>query len=133
MSEQSVNLFNNFRLKHPNFTAQNPSMQGNETIQQATQASGTGYVNNRLNASKDADPMTTLGLTTAIGYGIGQGMDYFGPKCEGEYEKTILGKLGSLGDKFSKNTKLGRFIENTCVKLTLAGINFQRKVQLFTP
>ncbi len=127
MSEQSVNLFNNFRLKHPNFTAQNPSMQGNETIQQATQASGTGYVNNRLNASKDADPMTTLGLTTAIGYGIGQGMDYFGPKCEGEYEKTILGKLGSLGDKFSKNTKLGRFIENNLRKINIGWYKLSKK------
>lgn len=119
MSEQGINLFNNFIQKRPNFTANDPSMQGgNDAVAQATQASGAGYVNNRLNASKDADPLTTLGLTTAIGYGIGQGMDYFGPKCEGKYEKTILGKLGSWGDKFSKDTKVGRFIEKQLNKMS---------------
>ncbi len=118
MSDQSINLFNNLKQKQPNFTAQNPSMQGgNETIAQATQASGAGYVNNRLNASKDADPLTTLGLTTAIGYGIGQGMDYFGPKCEGKYEQTILGKLGAFGDKIAK-TKVGAFIERQLDKVS---------------
>ena len=71
--QQGINLFNNFIQKRPNFTANAPSMQGgNDAVAQATQASGAGYVNNRLNASKDADPLTTLGLTTAIGYGIGQ-------------------------------------------------------------
>ena len=127
MSEQGINLFNNYRLRQPNFTAQDPSMQGNEQIQQATQASGAGYVNNRLNASKDANPLTTLGLTTAIGYGIGQGMDYFGPKCEGQYEKTILGKLGGLGDKFSKDTKVGRFIEKSLRKLNAGWYKLSNK------
>ncbi len=127
MSEQGINLFNNYRLRQPNFTAQDPSMQGNEQIQQATQASGAGYVNNRLNASKDADPLTTLGLTTAIGYGIGQGMDYFGPKCEGKYEQTILGKLGSWGDKFSKDTKVGRFIERGLRKINIGWYKLSNK------
>ena len=118
MSEQGLNLFNNFINKRPNFTALDPTMQGgNETLQHATQASGAGYVNNRLNASKDADPLTTLGLTTAIGYGIGQGMDYYSPKCEGKYEQTILGKLGKWGDKFSTDTRIGRFIERGLRKL----------------
>lgn len=127
MSEQGINLFNNYRLRQPNFTAQDPTMQGNETIQQATQASGAGYVNNRLNASKDANPLTTLGLTTAIGYGIGQGMDYFGPKCEGKYEQTILGKLGSWGDKFSKDTKVGRFIERSLRKMSVGWYKLSKK------
>jgi len=119
MSDQGLNLYNNSLNKRPDFTAQPPTMQGgNETIQQATQASGAGYVNNRLNASKDADPMTTLGLTTAIGYGIGQGMDYFGPKCEGKYEQTILGKLGAFGDKLAK-TKVGAFIERQLDKASV--------------
>lgn len=127
MADQGINLFSNYRLKQPNFTALDPTMQGNETIQQATQASGAGYVNNRLNASKDADPLTTLGLTTAIGYGIGQGMDYFGPKCEGKYEQTILGKLGSWGDKFSKDTKVGRFIERGLRKISAGWYKLSKK------
>lgn len=131
MSDQGVNLFNNYKLKHPNFTSQDPSMQGgNDAIQQATQASGAGYVNNRLNASKDANPLTTLGLTTAIGYGIGQGMDYFGPKCEGQYEKTILGKLGAWGDKFSKNTRVGRFIERSLRKINAGWYKLSNKSRI---
>lgn len=131
MSEQGLNLFNNFINKRPNFTALDPTMQGgNETLQQATQASGAGYVNNRLNASKDADPLTTLGLTTAIGYGIGQGMDYYGPKCEGKYEQTILGKLGKWGDKFSTDTKIGRFIERGLRKLNAGWYKLSNKSRI---
>ena len=131
MSEQGLNLFNNFVNKRPNFTALDPTMQGgNETLQHATQASGAGYVNNRLNASKDADPLTTLGLTTAIGYGIGQGMDYYGPKCEGKYEQTILGKLGKWGDKFSTDTKIGRFIERGLRKLNAGWYKLSNKSRI---
>lgn len=121
MSEQGINSLNNYKLKQPNFTAQNPSMQG------TNQTTGTGYVENRLNASKDADPLTTLGLTAAIGYGIGQGMDYFGPKCEGEYEKTILGKLGKWGDDFSKKTKFGRFVEERLRKIEAGWYKLSKK------
>ena len=112
MSNQAINKFNQ-GFQNPsqlNFSQGGaPIMQGqgNEVVQQA----GGGAYLNRAKASQDADPLTTLGLTAAIGYGIGQGMEHFGPKCEGEYSKTILGKLGSWGDKFSTDTKVGRFIE----------------------
>lgn len=119
MSNQSVNQYNLANLRNQqqlNF-AQNvtPAMQGTEGSEVIQQAGGGTYVN-RAKASQDADPLTTLGLTAGIGYGIGQAMDYFGPKCEGEYEKTILGKLGAAGDKFAKETNVGRFIESTFQK-----------------
>lgn len=106
MSNQGVNLYS-YQKQQPNFSAQGPNlaMQG-QTVE-------NNYIANRAKASQDADPLTTLGLTAGIGYGIGQAMDKFGPKCEGEYKDTILGKLGEKGDNFSKNTKVGRFIENT--------------------
>ena len=90
-----------------------PVMHGQNSTGDVVQQAGGGAYMNRARASQDADPLTTLGLTAAIGYGIGQGMDHFGPKCEGEYKDTILGKLGEKGDNFSQNTKVGRYIEGT--------------------
>lgn len=120
MSNQGINLFGNYNRKVSFGASGEPAMQGgNEAIAQAQQATGTSYMSNRVNASKDANPLTTLGLTAGIGYGIGQAMDYFGPKCEGKYEESMLGKLGSWGDKFSKETKVGRFIERNLRKLNV--------------
>ena len=120
MSNQGINLFGNYNRKVSFGASGEPAMQGgNEAIAQAQQATGTSYMSNRVNASKDANPLTTLGLTAGIGYGIGQAMDYFGPKCEGKYEESMLGKLGSWGDKFSKETKIGRFIERNLRKLNV--------------
>lgn len=113
MSQQGINPYN---LKNQvNFERNSsPVMQG-QTIATA----GTNQIANRVNASKDANPLTTLGLTLGLGYGIGQGMDYFNDKCGGEYSKSFFGKLGGLGDRFSQNTKVGRFIENTYRKLKI--------------
>ncbi len=76
----------------------------NQTVQD-------NYFSNRVNASKEANPMVTLGAGTVLWYAIAQGMDKFNPKCEGEYSKSILGKVGNWGDKFSKNTLVGRKLE----------------------
>ena len=72
MTGQQINPFNNYNNVWVVLLTRNPAMQGgNEALQQAKQTAGNSYVNNRLNASKDADPLTTLALTTGIGYGIG--------------------------------------------------------------
>ncbi len=119
MSNQGVTQYNLLNLRNQqqlNFAQNgNPTMQGVDGTDVIQQAGGGAYVN-RVKASQDADPLTTLGLTAGIGYGIGQAMDHFGPKCEGEYEKTIFGKLGKAGDNFAKNTKVGRFIESAFQK-----------------
>ena len=119
MSQQSVNPYH--LRNQVGFSAQsNPAMQGTTpTANEVAQAAGAGQLSNRINASKDANPLTTLGLTLGLGYGIGQGMDYFGKACEGEYDKSFFGKLGGWGDKFSKNTKIGRYIENSFRKLNV--------------
>lgn len=119
MSQQSINPYNYRNYNQVGFSSQIPAMQGQPTTDEVIQAAGAGQLSNRINASKDANPLTTLGLTLGLGYGIGQGMDYFGKACEGQYDKTLLGKVGGWGDKFSKNTKLGRFIENSYRKLKI--------------
>ncbi len=116
MSQQSVNQY-----KYQLAFGQSPVMQG-----QNVATLGTNQIANRVNASKDANPLTTAGLTLGLGYGIGQGMDYFNEKCGGEYSKSFFGKLGALGDKFSKNTKVGRFIENSYRKIKIWSKNKEK-------
>lgn len=119
MPNQNISQYNLANLRNQqqvNFSqGLNPAMQGADGAEVMQQAGGGTYVN-RVKASQDADPLTTAGLTLGIGYGIGQAMDHFGPRCEGKYEETVLGKLGIAGDRFAKNTKLGRFIENSFQK-----------------
>ena len=76
----------------------------NQTVQDS-------YVSNRVKASQDTNPLVTLGVGSALWYGIAQGMDKFNPKCEGEYSKTILGKVGGWGDRFTKNTWVGKKLD----------------------
>lgn len=87
--------------KQVNFQ-QNPApvMQG-AAADAAKQKVDNSYIAKRANASAESNPLATLGLGTAVWYGLAQGMDKFNPKCEGEYSKTILGKLGAWGDKVS--------------------------------
>ena len=121
MSNQAINKFNqglqsqsqvNFLQNTP------PVMQGQNTGADVVQQTGGGGYLNRAKASQDANPLTTLGLSAGIGYGLGQAMDSFGPKCRGEYDKTVLGRLGAWGDKVSRDTKFGRFIERVFGKKT---------------
>lgn len=112
MSQQSVNLYN-LRNNQVGFSSQNtnPAMQGQTTASDVVQSTGAGQLSNRLKASKDADPLTTLGLTLGIGYGIGQGMDVYNRNFNQEYSKTITGKVANRVDKFFENNSVGKFIE----------------------
>lgn len=85
-------------------------MQGvdKEKIKQSVDNS---YLANRAKASEETNPLAMLGTGTAVWYGLGQAMDKFNPKCEGEYGETILGKAGKLGDKFSTKTWVGKGFE----------------------
>ena len=97
---------------------QTPVMQG-AAADVAKQKVDNSYIAKRANASAESNPLATLGLGTAIWYGLAQGMDKFNPKCEGEYSKTILGKLGAWGDKVSSKgigKKINDFIRWLNVK-----------------
>ncbi len=99
------------------------SMQG-QGIQDTVENS---YIANRAKASGDANPLTTLALTAGIGYGLGQAMDRFNPMCGGEYNKSILGKLGNWGDNFAKNNAVGKFIEKGLQRINVGFYNLSKK------
>ena len=114
MSQQGINPYNLKNYNQVGFSAQNvnPAMQGQTTAGEVVQSTGAGQLSNRLKASKDADPLTTLGLTLGIGYGIGQGMDVYNRNFNKEYSQTITGKVGNKIDKFFENNRFGKFIES---------------------
>ena len=86
-----------------------PAMQGVEG-EKLKQSVDNSYLANRVKASsgEESNPFATLGVGTALWYGISQGMDKLNPKMEGKYEDTILGKMGAWGDKVATHsTKSG--------------------------
>lgn len=116
MSEQ-INGLNipSLQVKPVNFQqGQSPALQGitpSVEAENIKKSVDNSYLANRVKASEDADPRAKAALTVASWYGISQGMDYFNKKSNGEYLKSIPGRLGNLGDKFATKTWLGRKIE----------------------
>lgn len=113
MSNQSVNIPSivnkpvNFQQNMP---ANITSMQGVDT-EKIKQSVDHSYLANRARASEEANPAAVLGLTGAAWYRISQGMDRLNPKFGGEFQNSLLGKLGRWGDKISTKNPIGRKIE----------------------
>lgn len=104
------NIYKNQQI--PQFQAMSQTQSQNTQQQQAMQAANPellkqniqdSYVANRVSETTD-DPKGML-YTAAIGvpawFAITQGMDYVNKKCRGNYEDTILYKVGNFGDKVS--------------------------------
>ena len=114
MSQQAVNGLNipSIQNKRPVSFQQNatPTMQGvtqDQVKQTARETADNNYLANRAKASKDTNPFALFGLGAALWYGIGQMMDKINPHFGGDWEKSIGGKVGGLGDKIS-STWLGK-------------------------
>lgn len=131
MSTQSVNSINipvlnnkkniNFQqgATVPQFQSQT-AMQGAPVDKEAIrQTVDNSYIANRARASQDNNPLAVAGLGAASWYGISQGMEKLNYKTGEAYEKTIYGKLGALGDKFSEKTWVGRKLQ-TAINWTSA-------------
>lgn len=131
MSTQSVNSINipvlnnkkniNFQqgATVPQFQSQT-AMQGAPVDREAIrQTVDNSYIANRARASQDNNPLAVAGLGAASWYGISQGMEKLNYKTGEAYEKTIYGKLGALGDKFSEKTWVGRKLQ-TAINWTSA-------------
>lgn len=137
MSNQAISNLNIPSLdnKKPVVFQQNGSlpMQGvavDKAKQAVDKTVDTNYLSNRVNASKEADPRAVLGATAGSWYLISQGMDRFSPACSGEYNKTILGRLGGWGDKFCTKTWVGRQLENGLQKIDLAFEKLSKKSKI---
>ncbi len=107
VSNNNINLRQNIPMQAGIQPLQGMQNVDGEKIKQSVDNS---YLANRVKASTDdeSNPFATLGVGTALWYGISQGMDKLNPMMEGKYEDTILGKMGAWGDKVATNsTKSG--------------------------
>ena len=110
-----------------------PAMQGAtaENVKHAVDKTvDTKYLSNRVNASKEADPRAVLGATAGTWYLTNLAMDKFGPRCTGDYNKTILGKLGGWGDTFCTKTWVGRQLEKGLRKIDVALYKLSKKSKI---
>lgn len=92
---------------------QQPPMQGSgDVAASANNAVNNSYIANRARASQDNNQLAVAGIGAATWYGLSQGMEIVNNKYStGDYNKTVYGKLGALGDRFSTNTWLGRKLQ----------------------
>lgn len=130
MVSNNINLKNNIPMQ-AGIPQPLPTMQGvdGEKLKQSVDNS---YLANRVKASsgEEANPLATLGVGTAVWYGIAQGMDKLNPKMEGKYEETILGKMGAWGDKVATSaTKdgIGKKVDTFLRKLNIGWWKLSKK------
>lgn len=128
---------NNINLKYNNIPMQAgvpqplPAMQGIEG-EKIKQSVDNSYLANRMKASsgEETNPLASLGVGTAVWYGIAQGMDKLNPKMEGKYEDSILGKMGAWGDKVATNSTkngVGKKIDNFLRKMNIGWWKLSKK------
>jgi len=93
--------------------SQQPPMQGTgDVAATANNAVNNSYIANRARASQDNNQLAVTGIGAATWYGLSQGMEIVNNKYStGDYNKTVYGKLGTLGDRFCTNTWIGRKLQ----------------------
>jgi hypothetical protein len=144
MSQQGINGLNiptiqnkqiSFRQNAlPQAGLNNTSMQGNTPLQgidtdKVMQSVDNSYYANRVKASEDEDTLKVWGLTLPIWLGIAKFMDYFNPKCAGEYKDSLPGKFSGLGDNFAQKTPVGKALNNFMRWVNVKTYNLSKKSQ----
>jgi hypothetical protein len=109
-------------------------MQGTTNLQgidtdKVIQSVDNSYYANRVKASEDEDALKVWGLTIPIWLGLSKFMDYFNPKCVGDYKDSIPGKFTSLGDKFAQKTPVGNALNNFFRWVNVKTHNLSKKSQ----
>lgn len=129
VSNNNINLRQNIPMQAGIQPLQGMQNVDGEKIKQSVDNS---YLANRVKASTDdeSNPFATLGVGTALWYGISQGMDKLNPMMEGKYEDTILGKMGAWGDKVATNSTksgLGKKIDTFLRKMKIGWWKLTKK------
>lgn len=78
-----------------------PAMQADINTQKLKEGVTDSYLGNRLTSFSDIDPLLQYGVTIPTWLIINQAMDRYLKFCKGDYNKTVLYKIGNAGDKFS--------------------------------
>ena len=130
------NIYKNQQI--PQFQAMSQTQSQNTQQQQAMQAANPellkqniqdSYVANRVSETTD-DPKGML-YTAAIGvptwFAITQGMDYYNKKCRGDFNDTVLHKIGKFGDDIADFTTQNKFAKSSFGQAIASGYNSVKK------
>ncbi len=99
----------------------NPAMGAQIDGQVLKEATEDNFIGNRINAYGEIDQLTQLGLTLPVAVAINAGMDKYLKLYDGEYSKSLAGKIGNFGDKVSDfvgNSPVGKFFKSANNKIS---------------
>lgn len=103
------------------------SMQANpELLKQNIQDS---YVGGRVAETAD-DPkgmLATGAIAVPTWFAISQGMDYYNKKCRGDFNDTVLHKIGKFGDDIANFTTQNKFAKSSFGQSIASGYNSVKK------
>ncbi len=108
-------------------TQNQQSMQANpELLKQNIQDS---YVAGRVSETTD-DPkgmIYTGAIAVPTWFAISQGMDYYNKKCRGDFNDTVLHKIGKFGDDIADFTTQNKFAKSSFGQSIASGYNSVKK------
>ena len=108
-------------------TQNQQSMQANpELLKQNIQDS---YVGGRVAETAD-DPkgmLATGAIAVPTWFAISQGMDYYNKKCRGDFNDTVLHKIGKFGDDIADFTTQNKFAKSSFGQSIASGYNSVKK------
>lgn len=130
------NIYKNQQI--PQFQAMSQTQSQNTQQQQAMQAANPellkqniqdSYVANRVSETAD-DPkgmLATGAIAVPTWFAISQGMDYYNKKCRGDFNDTVLHKIGEFGDDIADFTTQNKFAKSSFGQAIASGYNSVKK------
>lgn len=130
------NIYKNQQI--PQFQAMSQTQSQNTQQQQAMQAANPellkqniqdSYVANRVSETTD-DPkgmLATGAIAVPTWFAISQGMDYYNKKCRGDFNDTVLHKIGKFGDDIADFTTQNKFAKSSFGQAIASGYNSVKK------
>ena len=78
-----------------------PNMQAQIDVSKINEAAADSYIGQRISSFEDIDPLVQYGVAIPTWIVINQAMDRYLKLCRGNYDKSVIYKIGSFGDKVS--------------------------------
>jgi hypothetical protein len=75
-----------------------PNMQAQIDVSKINEAAADSYIGQRISSFEDIDPLVQYGVAIPTWIVINQAMDRYLKLCRGNYDKSVIYKIGSLGD-----------------------------------
>lgn len=106
----------NSQATNPNIT--NPAMGAQINQQAITDAATDNFIGNKINEFGEVDPLVQMGVAVPVVVAMNSAMDKYLKLYDGEYSKSLPGKVGAFGDKvsnFISESRVGKFVKNNII------------------